>query len=71
MEIPNVRRIILCGASGVGKTSLCKRIAQNEFSDTEERTVGIGYFVRSFLINEDSKKTVRKRFVFFFFSNLN
>ena len=42
-----VVKVVLCGDSGVGKTSLALRYAQHSFCATEKPTIGVGIYVQT------------------------
>ena len=37
-------KIVVVGDSGVGKTSLLKKFANNSYSETEEKTIGSDFY---------------------------
>lgn len=53
-----VRKVILCGEFGVGKTSLFRRFSTNTFSETTDRltTMGLDHFDKVFNIDQNSFK---------------
>jgi small GTP-binding protein len=46
-----VCKVALCGAGGVGKTSLAKRLTGEGFSPRERMTVGVTHFTRRFSVD--------------------
>ncbi len=44
---PAKLKIVVVGEPSVGKTSICKRFTQGEFSETEEKTVGSDFYSKS------------------------
>lgn len=47
-------KVVIIGDSGVGKTSIAQRFAQDSFSENTASSVGAGYFVKHLEI-EDRK----------------
>ena len=54
-------KIITLGESGVGKTSIIKRICKNEFNDIEFTTIGFNYY---FINKEYTKKNLKLKLCF-------
>ena len=48
---PNCLKITLIGDSGVGKTCIINRYAQNEFTENTDSTLGVGYKKKAFEFN--------------------
>eukprot|EP01107_Rhizomastix_libera_P015109 TRINITY_DN532_c0_g1_i1.p1 TRINITY_DN532_c0_g1~~TRINITY_DN532_c0_g1_i1.p1 ORF type:complete len:201 (+),score=73.72 TRINITY_DN532_c0_g1_i1:2-604(+) len=55
MATPEVK-VVLLGASGVGKSSLVSRYTQGSFSDTIEQTVGGSYFPKKITVDGQTIK---------------
>ncbi len=48
----HVKKIVLLGAAGVGKTSLLKRYVENSFSDTYLQTIGVNIMKKTLVLEE-------------------
>ena len=40
-------KLVVVGEPSVGKTSICKRFTQGQFSDTEEKTIGSDFYSKN------------------------
>ena len=45
-ELPTLK-VLLLGASGVGKSAIVMRYTENDFSDEAEATIGVDYRTKS------------------------
>ena len=77
---PNCLKITLIGDSGVGKTCIINRYAQNEFTENTDSTLGVGYKKKAFEFNGKTyqlyswtrtisfiRKTFLQRFLYSYF----
>jgi small GTP-binding protein len=49
-------KVVLCGNSGTGKTSIIKRISKEAFNENEKLTLGIDFIVRVFYASRHAVK---------------
>ncbi len=55
-KISEVYKLIVIGESNVGKTSLLKRYARNEFSNNMLCTIGIDFLIKDYKYKDETYK---------------
>jgi len=50
----HIKKIVLLGAAGVGKTSMLKRYVENSFSDTYLQTIGVNIMKKTLTLDEET-----------------
>uniref|UniRef100_A0A7S3UHK3 Uncharacterized protein n=1 Tax=Oxyrrhis marina TaxID=2969 RepID=A0A7S3UHK3_OXYMA len=73
--VPDVSRVkvLLCGDSGVGKSSICQRATKNTYSDLYNSTVGVDFVAKEIRHKHQDMKlsmwdlTIGSFFFFFLF----